>query len=85
MFFGEKPGKACGKDDVTGHELAGKLAPQYDFYCLIQTNVPLNQIANTSHVLAQLIADEADNKVSHQQKHCVYVVLVIPPHVTLAR
>ena len=63
LFFGEGSASKCGSG-VPGSDIAGKLSLQYNFYCLIDNTIPLNKILNTSHVLAQHIADEADNKVT---------------------
>ena len=63
LFFRESSAKSCGKD-TAGHDIAGKLAIQYDFYCLVSTDIPLVKLKNNSHVLAQLISDEGDNKAS---------------------
>ena len=63
LFFGEGSAGPCGSS-TPGTEIAGKLAPRDDFYCLIDTSIPPSKLQNSSNVLGILLADEADSHVS---------------------
>ena len=54
--------KPCGSQ-VPGSTIAGQLAPQDGFYCLIESDIPPNTLQNSSNVLGVLLGDEADVKV----------------------
>jgi len=59
FFFGQGVAKPCGKS-TPGSDIAGKLAPKYGFYCLIEHDIPYGSIDNSTNVLARLLGDEAD-------------------------
>jgi desulfoferrodoxin (superoxide reductase-like protein) len=65
LFFGQHASSKCGKD-VPGTDIAGKLAPQYSFYCLIQTDISLNSLQDSSNVLGKLLGDEIDSHLDDQ-------------------
>lgn len=65
FFFGEHSAKPCGSS-TSGSDIAGKLAPKYSFYCLIQTDISLNSVANSQNVLAKLLGDEVDTHLDDQ-------------------
>ena len=52
----------CGSH-VSGSTIAGQLAPQHGFYCLIESDIPPKTLKNSSNILGVLLADEADDKV----------------------
>lgn len=70
LFFGEGAAKDCGSS-ISGTDIAGKLAPQYGFYCLIDTSIPPSKLQNSTNVLGILLADEADSHVSCQICLCI--------------
>ena len=49
LFFGEGVAAPCGSS-VPGTAIAGKLAPQDGFYCLIDTSIPPSKLQNSSNV-----------------------------------
>ena len=63
LFFGNGAASVCGSS-LPGTTIAGTLAPQYGFFCLISTDISYNSMENTSNVLARLLGDESDVKVS---------------------
>ena len=63
LFFGQGSANPCS-GNIPGSDIAGKLAPQYSFYCLIQTDIPFESIANSENVLGRLLGDEVDSHVS---------------------
>ena len=72
FFFGQNSAKPCGSS-TSGSDIAGKLAPQYSFYCLIQTDIPLNSVANSENVLAKLLGDEVDSHVSRERERKITI------------
>ena len=63
LLTGEKPGGPCGSS-TPGSDVAGVLAPKYDFYVLAQPSIPLKDVKNTSNILAMFLSDESDAHVS---------------------
>ena len=64
MFFGNGAAKPCG-GSVSGTTIAGELAPKYGFYCLVNNDIPLKDVKNSSNVLAVLLSDELDTHVRY--------------------
>ena len=62
LFFGNGAASPCSSS-LPGTTIAGTLAPQYGFYCLISTDIEYKSMENTSNVLARLLGDESDSKV----------------------
>lgn len=64
MLIGQGSGNPCGSS-TSGSDIAGKLAPKYNFYVLAQTDIPLKDVKNTSNILAIFLSDESDAHVSY--------------------
>ena len=62
LFFGQGAAAQCGSQTPSS-TIAGQLAPKYGFYCLINADVPLQNIQNISNVLGIFLADESDDHV----------------------
>ena len=70
LFFGEGAAKPCGSS-TPGTDIAGRLAPQNGFYCLVDSSIPPSKLRSSSNVLGILLADEADSHVSSVLCECV--------------
>ncbi len=63
FFIKQGSAAPCGSS-IPGSDIAGQLAPKYNFYVLVDKDIPLNDIQNKSNVLSVFLSDEADDKVS---------------------
>ena len=63
MLTGQGSAIPCGSS-TPGSDIAGSLAPKYNFYVLARTDIPLKDVKNTSNILAIFLSDESDVHVS---------------------